>query len=129
MCGLQAPEQLQAVAAELFGSEDGGGRRRRIEHSAVVAQQTFEIGLAKRLPGIFGDAPVVGHHVIAQLRRNLLAIGTGHHAAAMGNHRQNGPGGLHQRLGAVTPAAQRVVDIMKSGHGDSASHEDSMAAG
>ena len=116
---LQAPQQLQAAPGQLFGNQHGGGRRRRIEYCRGVAQQAFEVPLAKWLPGALGNALVMGHHVIAQLRRHSSAMCACHHPATVGHDRQNIARGVDQRLGAIAPAAQGVVDVMQdrcSGH-------------
>ncbi|MCY1438873.1 hypothetical protein D9M71_550890 [compost metagenome] len=112
---LQARQQFKATARQLLCGKDRRDWRLRIEHCIVVTQQPFEIVPAKRLPRVFSDAPVMGHDKVAQLRRHLLAIGTGHHPAPVYHHRQQTAGGADQRLGAIAPAAQGVENIVKGG--------------
>ncbi|MCY1354687.1 hypothetical protein D9M69_410770 [compost metagenome] len=127
---LQTPQQLQPATSHLLGSQHRSDGWRRVEHGGVITQQTFEIAFTERLSAVFGNAPIMGHDVTAQLWRYLLPIGTRHHAAAVGNHGQHSLGGLHQRFGAVAPAAQWVVDVMQD-HGKAPTEiqENSMSAG
>ena len=108
------------LKSEFFGGQHGSDRRGRIKDRCGVAQQPFKVSLAKRLAGVFGDPLVMGHDVVTQLRRHRAALGTGHHAAAMGHHRHNAAGSVNQRLGAIAPTAQRVIDVMQNGGGHGA---------
>ncbi len=112
---LDPRQHRRAEAVERFGGKHGGGRRGRVEYRAGVAQQAVEVVLAERLAGQLGDPQVMGHHVVAQTGADRLAVGIGHHAAAMQAYVQTRhlAGGGEQRRGAVAPAAERIVEVMQ----------------
>ena len=112
---LDPRQHRRAEAVERFGGKHGGGRRGRVEYRAGVAQQAVEVVLAERLAGQLGDPQVMGHHVVAQAGADRLAVGIGHHAAAMQAYVQTRhlAGGGEQRRGAVAPAAERIVEVMQ----------------
>lgn len=113
--GRRSGSQRRRDAVERFGGKHGGGRRGRVEYRAGVAQQAVEVVLAERLAGQLGDPQVMGHHVVAQTGADRLAVGIGHHAAAMQAYVQTRhlAGGGEQRRGAVAPAAERIVEVMQ----------------
>ena len=113
VCALQAPEQFQATTTKPFRRQHRSGRWRRIEDCRVITQQAVEISLAKRLPAVLGNSPVVGHHIVTQLRTHRLPVGSGHHAAAVQQNRQNRLRCLHQGFSAIAPATQGIVNVMK----------------